>query len=83
MLTSIIIMTGAAIVGDDLLRLMGIQLSSLEIAGGILLLLLAIQMVVSDNKWGGDIPDSSAEADGEFFQEEDFLSWPSTPWPCR
>ena len=41
------VMVVFAILGDDLLEKIGISLSSLEISGGILLLLFSIQMVMS------------------------------------
>jgi multiple antibiotic resistance protein len=46
-----------ALLGDDLLRVVGVQLASLEVAGGILLLLLAIQMV-----WGNEAQAEEEEA---------------------
>lgn len=41
------VLLGFGLFGDDLLRLIEVQLSSLQIAGGILLLLTAIQMVTA------------------------------------
>jgi multiple antibiotic resistance protein len=47
-LVATIIMLAFGLVGDDLLDVFGISLSSLEISGGILLLIVAIRMVMEE-----------------------------------
>lgn len=55
---AVALLLGFALVGDDLLRVVGVQLASLELAGGILLLLLGIQMV-----WGKEAQAEKDEVD--------------------
>jgi len=49
-LVSTLVMVVFAIFGDDILHLIGVEIYSLQIAGGILLLLAAIQMVMAETE---------------------------------
>ena len=60
-IVSTVVMVVFAIFGDELLSVIGVKLESLEIAGGILLLLAAIQMVMAEPQTGKDGAESEAE----------------------
>ena len=82
-----VVLTVFAVFGDDLLRILGITLPAVRIGGGLLLMLMAIQMVFATP--GGILDERQAAAP----QETDVAVFPiampliagpepSPPWSC-
>lgn len=62
-ITVFCVLAGAALIGTEVLRFFGISVSSFQIAGGILLLLMAISMLQARESGIRQTPDEALEAE--------------------